>query len=208
MTMSNDYAKIVATNTRNLVKAAQVLVGICSGIVADNKINDDEIVFLRQWITEHADLAAVWPGNMIARRIDGILADGIITQEERADLLYILQEIAGNFFADTGIAQQATATLPIDHDAVLEFAGKTICFTGACIFGSRNACQQAVTLQGGSPEDSITKRLDYLVIGALASPDWINTTYGRKIEKAVGYRTENGQPLIISEQQWASAINN
>jgi NAD-dependent DNA ligase len=205
--MSDSFAKTTAMHTRNLAKAAQVLVGICSGIVADNKINDDEIVFLRQWIAEHADLAAVWPGNMIAKRIDEVLADGIVTPEERAELLHILQEMAGNFFADTGIAQQASATLPIDQDAVLEFVGKTICFTGTFIFGSRTVCQQAATQQGGTPEDSITKRLDYLVIGAMASADWINTTYGRKIEKAASYRAEHGRPLIISEQQWASVMH-
>jgi NAD-dependent DNA ligase len=201
--MSEGFAKSAAINHHNLAKAAQVLIGICSGIAADNTINDNEILFLRQWIAEHAEVAAVWPGSMIAKRIDEILEDGIITPDERADLLHILQEMSGNFFADTGVAQQLASTLPIDHDAVLAFAGKTICFTGTFLFGSRAVCQETATQQGGIPEDTITKRLDYLVIGAMASPDWVNTTYGRKIEKAVGYRAEHGRPLIISEQQWA-----
>jgi hypothetical protein len=44
------------------------------------------------------------------------------------------------------------------------------------------------------------------VIGTLASPDWITSSYGRKIEQAVTYRNDHGRPVIISEQQWLEGL--
>jgi hypothetical protein len=35
---------------------------------------------------------------------------------------------------------------------------------------------------------------------------WVNTTYGRKIEKAVEQRDSGLELAIISEQQWFQAI--
>jgi hypothetical protein len=129
-TVSNPYAIAAANNQRNLAKAAQLLVGICSGIVADGKVTDDEILFLQQWLQEHAEVTSIWPGNMIAKRIEDILADGIVTTEERDDLLITLQEISGNFFNETGVAQQDTPALPIDENPIIEINGKTVCLPG------------------------------------------------------------------------------
>lgn len=157
--MSNPYAIAAVNNQRNLAKAAQLLVGICSGIVADGKVTDDEILFLQQWIQEHAEVTSVWPGNMIAQRIADILEDGIITTEERDDLLLTLQEISGNLYLETGVAQQDTPALPIDENPHIEISGKTVCFTGKFIFGPRAACEDAVAHYGGIPASTITKKI-------------------------------------------------
>ncbi|MFZ6819828.1 BRCT domain-containing protein [Undibacterium sp. Ji22W] len=204
--MSNEHAIAAANNVRNLAKSAQTLLGICSGIAADGQVNETEILFLREWLAEHEEIAVVWPGSVIAKRIQEIIADNVVTLEEREDLLQTLQEVAGNFFGETGVAQQNSPTLPIDLNPVLEFAGKTVCFTGSFLLGTRTACEKTIEKHGGVPASSITKRLDYLIIGTLASPDWVNTTYGRKIEKAVAYREEQGRPAIISEYQWTNAL--
>jgi hypothetical protein len=31
------------------------------------------------WLTEHADVAAIWPGNVVAKLVNEILADGVIS---------------------------------------------------------------------------------------------------------------------------------
>lgn len=197
---------IQANQLRNFTKSMQVLVGICSGIAADNVITPGELTFLRQWLKEHSDLAHDWPANVIARRIEEILSDGIVTQDEHDDLLDTLKQLAGNYFEETGIAQQAVATLPIDHVDEIVLAGSSVCFTGEFIYGTRAACERVMDALGAEVANGVTKKLDYLVIGGLASPDWANQTYGRKIEKAVEYRGLGGRPLIISEHQWTCAL--
>jgi hypothetical protein len=52
----------------------------------------------------------------------------------------------------------------------------------------------------------VRKNLDYLVIGALASPNWTNSSHGRKIEKAMTLK-EKGDPIfIIAAEQWVQAL--
>ena len=41
----------------------------------------------------------------------------------------------------------------------------------------------------------------YLAIGHFASRDWVHTTFGRKIERAVEMRKRYGMPAIISEER-------
>lgn len=175
----------VALQQRQLTKATQTLLGICAGITSDAKINDQEISYLRTWISDHPEVVTSWPGNAIAKRIDDILSDGIITDEERQDLLSILQRVSGNEFAETGSATPAGPAIPFDDDPSIFFKHMTFCFTGQFFYGTRAACERAVMKLEAMPVDNVSGKLDYLVVGSVVSPDWANTTYGRKIETAI-----------------------
>lgn len=133
-------------------------------------------------------------------------ADGVVTEEERADLQDALTALARNDFTNTGAAAPDGPALPVDDSALIQFPDMTFCFTGQFLFGTRSACERAVTELGGVPVDTVGKRLNYLVIGTLVSPDWINTTYGRKIEKAMTLRDSGNNVSIVSEKQWSTAI--
>lgn len=204
--VENSFGMQQAIKQRSFVKSVQSLMGICSGLIADGALNDAEINFLNTWLREHSDVIAEWPGNLIANRVTSVLSDGMITDIERQDLLVTLQDLTGNFFLETGVAQQDTPALPVDHVEHFNFVGANVCFTGKFVFGTREACQRAIERIGGVSADSVTKQLDCLIIGALCSPDWINTTYGRKIEKAIAYRAEHGKPIIISEHRWTELL--
>jgi NAD-dependent DNA ligase len=187
-------------------KAAQTLIGICSGITADGTVHDREISFLQTWIKENDQVVNSWPGNVISQRIQAIMADGVITPEERADLLDMLQQITGNHFADTGAAATEGPALPIDDDPSIFFRNMSFCFTGRFIYGSRPACERAILGLGGTAIDHISGKLDYLVIGTMIEPQWINTSYGRKIEKAVNLQADGSDIVIVSERQWTAAL--
>lgn len=184
----------------------QTLLGICSGLAADEKINDKEIAYLQTWLSENPATASAWPGSTISARIDAILADGIITEEERTDLLNLLSEISGNFFHETGSSTPEGPALPIDDDPSVYFKNMTYCFTGEFMYGTRADCERVVLRLGAMPLDTVTKKLDYLVIGSRISPMWSNTTYGRKIERAMELRDKGVEICIISEQQWYLAL--
>ncbi|MBR7792332.1 BRCT domain-containing protein [Undibacterium sp. FT147W] len=206
MMANNEWAVAESVRQRNLVKASQILLGICAGVVADGQLHDTEIMYLSTWLKEHAEVRQEWPGNMLASKVEAVIADGVITEVERADLVAVLQELTGNFFLDTGVAQQSSPVLPVNDSPELRWQGASYCFTGKFLFGTRDTCHKAVEKLGAVAVDSITKQLDFLVIGALVSPDWVNETYGRKIQKAALYRQESGSPVIISENQWTSAL--
>jgi hypothetical protein len=89
------------------------------------------------------------------------------------------------------------------------FAKRKFMFTGKFTFGTRKACQDAVSSRGGSASDqkSVSHLIDYLVIGTEGSKAWRRGTYGNKIEDAILSRREYGSPAIISEAHWAAALN-
>lgn len=189
-----------------VIKSTQALMGICAGICADNLLHDREIQFLAAWLREHEEVASAWPGREIARRVRDILADGIVTDAERADLLDTAKKLSGTYFSDTGAAAEEGPALPIDDDPSIYFRDMSFCFTGRFVYGTRACCERAVLKAGGMPVDTVGKRLNYLVIGTLIEPHWINTTYGRKIEKAVTYRDAGCDLTIVSERQWTAAL--
>jgi hypothetical protein len=59
----------------------------------------------------------------------------------------------------------------------------------------------ALSLNGGQI-GAISRGLDYLVIGEIGSRDWIHSTHGRKIEKAIDYSGRGCHIAIVAEQHW------
>jgi NAD-dependent DNA ligase len=191
---------------RELIKAAQVLNGICAGIAADNTINDQEIHYLKTWLLDHAEVASTWPGYVIADRIRSVLADGVITEEERADILQTLRQLSGNRFAETGASRTDGPALPVDDDPSIFFRNMTFCFTGGFVYGTRADCERIVLSLGSMAVDRVSKKLNYLIIGTFVEPTWANTTYGRKIEAAARHRDGGSEICIATEYHWTEAL--
>lgn len=203
-----DLAKRASTLQRLDSKAMLSLMGICSGLIADNELKDVEIHYLSTWLAENKSLQMMWPGSAIYLKVQSILDDGIITSAERADLLDFLQQITGNFFSETGAAAPELPALPIDDDPSVFFKHMSFCFTGKFILGTRAYVERLALKLGGTAVDNVSKKLNYLVIGSLINPQWYYESYGRKIEKAAQLRDNEGvEIIIISERQWTNAVN-
>lgn len=190
----------------SLTRSAQTLIGICSGLTADGSLNDHEIRFLHIWLRDNAGVAAIWPGSCISARVEQIMADGVITDDERTDLLELLQQITSNDFVETGSATPESPGIPFDEINAVEHNGRSFCLTGTFFFGTRAACEKLIQSLGATPASTVTGGLDYLVVGGGCSPDWFNTSYGRKIETAMERKSRYGKPLIISEARWMELI--
>lgn len=115
---------------------------------------------------------------------------------------------AAQQFKDELISQILFNGSPFDSPMPrLAINGHVFVFTGKFEFGSRDACRKAVTTRGGSaPDQSVSREVDYLVIGTKGSPAWKKGTYGNKIEDALLSRREHGSPAIISEEHWLSIL--
>jgi hypothetical protein len=184
------------------------LIGMVHGVTADRRLMDREILRLQHWIEEAAGgaLARNWPGSAILGRITEILADGIVTDEERADLLDMLDSLTGGGF-EFGAAGGMATTLPVTPVERINFSGRNFCMTGRFIYGPRARCEAAILQRGGRVLENVTQALDYLVIGGLASRDWVQASYGRKIEKAVTLRNAGRQVFILAEETWAGHLS-
>ncbi len=203
-----NIAIINAIQQRIDTRSIQILIGICSGIIADKQIHEKELAYLHTWLLEHQDIIKHWPASAIYQRINRITSDGIITQDELDDMMQLLTQITGNHFSETGAAYAEGPALPVEDDPSIFFKDMLYCFTGEFLYGSRAACERVVLQLGAMPVDNVTLKTDYLVIGSKASDSWINETFGRKIKRAVELReTQKSEICIISEQQWFRALS-
>lgn len=201
-----EIAAMMAIRNRDVTKAIEHLLGICTGLVADNRIEDSEVKFLDLWIKQYPDVTTGWPGKVIADRLRSILADGVITEAERGDLLDTLKGITGFQLEDTGAAEAAVASIPFDDDPSIYFDSRTFCFTGRFLFGTRANCEREILRRGSIAVDNVSSKLEYLVVGSLIEPSWAHTSYGRKIEKAIDYNNKGHGIALISEHQWIEAL--
>jgi NAD-dependent DNA ligase len=182
------------------------MLGLAKGVLADGKVTEDEAMALINWADEHPDVILAWPANVLYRRLRAVFEDGYASPEEREDLAGLLQELIGGEPGTVG-GETKTTGLPLnDPPPTMEIPDRTFVFTGRFAFGTRKACEEAVKKLAGWAEPRVTQRTDYLIVGTFVSRDWLQTSYGRKILKAVELRDKTSCPEIISEEHWVASL--
>lgn len=181
-----------------------LLLGILKGISADANINDAEIIFFKNWLAENTDIADIWPVPLLTEKVDQILADGVITTEEREELYQLITLVTGNDFNETG---DAVGTPMQCFDAAhISHAGKCFCFTGKFRSGTRaNVEDKAKSLGAVEIKKYPTLTTHYVVVGSLSSRDWLYSSHGTKIQQAKSMQAKGHNIAVISEDQWLSA---
>ena len=74
------------------------------------------------------------------------------------------------------------------------------CLTGDFVSGDRNTVESMLKLRGASISTNVNKTVDFLIIGTLASRDWLYTSHGRKIEKALLLKRDGSEISVITER--------
>ena len=203
--MSESIRIAVATDARLLKRSCESLLGIAAGLVADGELNAREIQFLSTWLSENQELAATWPGEVILKRIRSVLSDGVVTAEEAEYLKTTLTDLIGGSFSDDGAISSESTSLPIDVNAAVVIPSASFCFTGKFLYGTRAACERAIEQRGGTVA-TVSKKLNYLVIGELSSRDWKFSSFGTKILSAIEIKQAGANISIVSEEQWSQAL--
>ena len=204
--MSHQAAIQQSTEARLLRRTCESLIGICAGLVADGELNDREVLYLSTWLADNAAVSNTWPAEVVLARVREVLLDGHVSNDERQYLLDTLNDVVGGSFSDTGSVSGAPTALPLEAGVLVVLANRSLCFTGQFLFGTRSACERASISRGAACLSTVTKKLDYLVIGEMASRDWKNTTHGTKIENAIEVRKQGGRLRIVSEAQWIMSL--
>ncbi len=133
-----------------------------------------------------------------------MLSDGILDEQECADLLETLNSFSRGDF-EFGEVLKA-ASLPLCSPAPqLTFPGQKYCFTGTFRYGKRKDCEQAVLERQGSC-GPLSKQTDILVIGLYATESWKHSSFGNKILRASAWRAEGIPISIVSEENWGKHL--
>ena len=180
------------------------LIGLGKGLIADGKVVQSEAEYLMTWLVQSRQASDNPLIINLLGKVELMLEDGIFDSDESKELLDILHKISGESSELGELAK--TSSLPIDDPPPpIVFAGMSFLFTGTCAFGSRKQCQDATELLGGVNANSVTKSLDFLVLGTYVTDSWAHENFGRKIEKAMMYREQGMSLAIVSEEHWADS---
>lgn len=204
--MAESYTRIIAGHRNREAQGFGSLMGICTGLMADRVLNDHEIAFLKRWLQENDDIATTWPGDVIHDRVKAVLADGIVTEDERKHLVETLDKLCGAAGMQMPPSSGAVNQLMFDEPPEITFRGVNFCVTGDFVYGPRNRVEAAITERGGLMLKGVTKKLGYLVVGLRGSGEWKHGSYGTKVEKAVEYKRAGQALYIVNEQRWSAAL--
>lgn len=187
-------------NDRISSRQIDELIGIARGLCADNQIKDLEVNFLEKWLAANLAASEQPLTKTLYRRIQEVLADGRVTEEERSELLVTLQSFSNDDF-ELGEVLKST-TLPLcDPAPDIIFMDRHFTFTGTFKFGKRKDCESAVS-DRGAKVGSLTRKTDFLVIGLYATESWKHSTFGNKILDACEMRSAGVPISIVSEEHW------
>jgi hypothetical protein len=182
------------------------MLGIAKGMICDGLLTDGEAVAFAQWLGSHPDATESYPGLLLAERVQAMFRDGIVDEEERADLAELLRSFTGETEDQRGEMHRATR-LPVDEPApTVFFDGRTFCFTGVFAWGGRQKCEAEVSARGGRCVQAPTEKTDYVVIGINASPAWVQGDHGTKIEHALALKGQGKPVRIVTEEHWVAAL--
>ena len=192
--------------SRVVDRSIDELIGLCKGIMADGVVMQEEAEFLLEWLNTNRHAANQWPANVIYPRLQQFMEDGVLDAEEERELFLLLSDMGGRTKTMPD-AQSPATRLPLDApQPAVEIEGNNFVITGRFASGNRKVVAREIITRGGRVTASVTKNTDYLVIGDIGSRDWIHSTHGRKIEKAIELRNDNRPIAIISEEHWVSFL--
>lgn len=188
----------------------QRLHAMLAGIVADREITERELRGLSDWLLDHDHLKTCWPYEEVENVVSAVLRDGRIDAEEHK----LLQNFFSEFVAisdnrtivNPQLAQAQTIVGLCAMCPEMIFEGKKFGFTGSSSKYTRDQFGEIVKRLGGSVAGSVSKKLDYLIIGADGNPCWAYACYGRKVEMAVTLRKEGARILLIHENDFHDAV--
>jgi len=194
-----------AQHLNNAAKALQELSSICTGILCDGQVSDAEIQYFKDWIERHSQFGNVSWFADLRRRLREICLDGVVDEGERSELREIMEKLRGG--SDLNVTY--STPLPLDRPAPnpLLFEGRQFCVTGKFAFGKRAKVMELIRAKGGIPFDTTpSQTTNYLLIGTFASRDWIEQSYGRKIEKAMALKGQGFPIQIVAEEHWRGFV--
>ncbi|HMM13056.1 MAG TPA: BRCT domain-containing protein [Parvibaculum sp.] len=188
----------------------QKLHAVLGGIIADGVVTEPELRGLSNWLSEHEHLKTLWPYDEVASLVTSVLIDGKIDEEEH--------RLLKNFFSGfVSVLDDRVIGQPLVFEGAsltgvcavcpeIQFEDSIFCFTGASYKYSRGELEETVRRLGGEVALSVSRKVDYLIIGAEGNPCWAYACYGRKVEKAVQLRKEGFSLVIAHENDFHDAV--
>lgn len=183
-------------------RSVDELLGHCRSLAAKDCLEQPDVLSLQKWLSRQRHITGVPFLAEVANTVRG-LSTRRPSQEDLDRLHDLICKLVGG--ADP--AKSLPSSMPLDEPApFVTFEGKKFCFTGTFDFGERELCTRETILRGASVVPSLTKKTDYLVVGANVTETWKHSSFGNKIMVATKWRHAGCPIAIISESHWRDAL--
>lgn len=179
---SNGMKIIYSEDTKSL----QSMKKIIESIMSDQKIEDDEIYSLNNWLNDNTQLIGNYPFDKINGIVKSVLKDGNISGEEFNELMSAFKQILNPVQENKCIVD-------------IEFSGKTFCLTGTFNSGSKGDIETKIKNKGGICVKGVNSKLNYLIVGGAGSDAWKFGNYGGKVQKAMELKEKGNGINILGE---------
>ena len=181
------------------------LLGLCRGLIADGKIDQREADTLHLWLTAHEMIVENPVMLEFRKKLEPFLAKKYDDRGNSELLIKLLSGLVGGQM-EVGECLSATTLWLDDPPPEVVFEGRRFCLTGKFSHGKRSECEGEIKTRGGICQASPSGKTHYLVIGSYATGAWIQSAYGRKIEKAVALRADGWPLQVVSEEHWLASM--
>jgi len=192
LNIQNPYYNLITSRT-------QQLSGLVSGIVADRLINAAELIKLQEWLQDNAFLSGTWPFDDLFRFVENMITQKHVSPESYDALLKFCDVI--NVIPEIGETNGKKLVEAVSEVmAQILIPESSFCITGASKLYTRRQIAEIVELHGGYMQDSVSGKLDYLVVCDDKNACWAFASYGRKVEKAIQLKAKGKGPAVIYEE--------
>jgi len=185
--------------------------GYLKGIACDNKISKHELELAIDLVDK---MSALSKDNRVQQLIKVILRaldDGEISSDESDEICDWISRIVGDSFADTGITTAEDQATGLDFESTInlsELNHSVVAVTG--LFDgplSRKQIISRLKALGATISNTVSKKVDFLVIANEASKHWATTNAGTKLLRAHELKSKTGKPRLVSERLILEILN-
>lgn len=203
--------RLTSTDYFNTVTAdIQKLHAVVAGIASDGEVSIEELKGLSAWLDEHEHLKRCWPYDEIESLVTSVLVDKKIDPEEHKWLMSYFGQFVSILDNKTIISPVLLeGTNLVGLCAVcpeISFSDTLFCLTGQSYKYTRSEFEDIISSLGGKSANSVSKKVNYLVVGSEGNPCWAYACYGRKVEKAVELRRAGYPIVIVHENDFHDAV--
>lgn len=190
---SFDCLNVKKTKSSNkTTKLLNELNDIITDVTQDGILEDEEVLYIKKWLSLHEELKGNYPFDKIFSSIEKVLEDNIITDEERFSLLSLMNNMLN----------------PVEMccSKVGNIDGAYICLSGNFDSMSKNDFAKMLEERGAVIKNNVSSSLDYLVVGDRGSELWSQGNYGTKVKKAMELNEKGSSIIIVKESDVLSCF--
>jgi hypothetical protein len=184
----------------------QVMMGLLTGVAADDALGDAEVAALNTWLEEWEHLRGLWPYDECCAIVTDAIINRQATDAHRDYLLSLAAQVPIAGADDEIFALPLVVKGICAIDPSIEFPRRTFSFTGESLRADRQLLETAVKDRGGLTSPRISKSVDYLVVCDGGSQFWAFSCYGRKVEEAYKLRRDGHHVVIAHETDFWDAV--